>query len=365
MPVVPIETQDNFLGFITPANLYLAAAVFLSATALFTAMAYALQYDKKKRAASRKRISEQLNEWIGEAMVEGSVVIVRMTPHIKRLFTKREHRQYIIDSLINVKKNIIGSASDNIKDLYVHLGLKADSVKKISLVAPHLKARGIYELFMMEERDMLPAIEKYTNSPNELVRMEAQTAQVGFAGFEGLKFLNTLTFPINEWQQLKLLEQLKAFNAEDMNDMPGWLRSPNKSVVVFALKLAQIYQQFHIHDDVVACLADEQEKVRRYAITTLGKIANEHTPAIFRKQYVNETRENKIAILRELSVIGGPDDIPFLKEQLQNDDAGLKLEAARSIARGSANGFNDLLLAAGDNEILQAIGKQVKYEVRA
>ena len=75
-------------------------------------------------------------------------------------------------------------------------------------------------------------------------------------------FLDSLTYPLYEWQQIKLLEQLAAIDTDNMTHLPLWLRSSNEYVVQFALKLADIYQQIYVNDIVIDCLASNNEKIR-------------------------------------------------------------------------------------------------------
>ena len=55
--------------------------------------------------------------------------------------------------------------------LYGELGLKNYSLKKIKKgQAWYKKARGIQELYMMEQRDCYELIEQFTNSKDEFVK---------------------------------------------------------------------------------------------------------------------------------------------------------------------------------------------------
>ncbi|MES2701257.1 MAG: HEAT repeat domain-containing protein [Bacteroidota bacterium] len=318
---------------------------------------------KKRRFFEKERITGNLYKWIGEALVEGDDLIARLSPRLTKHFRKPAHRQYIIDSLINTRKNISGAAAENIVSLYVSLGLKNDSLRKLHSMTWYRKSRGIYELYMMTQHDVLPEIAKLANSGSDAVRTEAQTALVGFKGFKGLSFLDTLTHPLNEWQQVKLLEQLNKLDPEEMEGLEQWLESQNEDVVLFALKLTDIFSQLHLHDAIVVRLGSANERLRAQAIKTLGRIANHGTPAVLKATYAAETMANKKNILRQLCSIGDDNDLPFLIEKLDEPDDALKLEAGRAITRCDSKGTALLEEIANSKEGLLPIFKQIKYEL--
>lgn len=313
---------------------------------LFTVlMIYGLLAAKRKDYLINTRIQKILDPWISRALLEDSLVDYRsyITAGVLRYLKNAKNRQFTIEQLIDSRKNLTGLAADNIIKLYTTLELDNDSIRKLHSKVWHNKAKGIYELYMMNQVRMQDEILKYTNSKNEYLRMEAQTAIIGFLGFDGLSFLNTLTNPLTEWQQIKLLEQLKTLNlVDEIAYLSDWLDSSNETVVLFALKLTDIYQQMQVHSHVVNCLKSNNEKVRRQAIKTLARIADDTTVNILIRHYEEETQGNKKAILRNMAIIAQDTELDFFLAQLQDPDDNLKLEAAIAISKSMRN-WQDIL----------------------
>ncbi|MGN6477656.1 MAG: HEAT repeat domain-containing protein, partial [Flavipsychrobacter sp.] len=307
-------------------------------------------------------VSGQLNEWISDALTEDELPRIAIPNDMSHYLKRPVIRQFLMDNLINVRKNVTGDVVTSLVELYKTLGLKEDSIRKLNSLAWHKRARGIYELYMMQQKEELQDILEYTNSNNEFVRMEAQTAIIGFSGFNGLVFLDQLTYPLYEWQQIKLLEQLNTVNTGEMSHLPLWLGSANPYVVQFALKLAEIYQQFQVHDEVVPCLESKNDKIRNQAIRTLGSIASEDTIEIFKQHYGKETVLNKKAILEQFVVNGDKAELEFLYDKLDEEDDSLKLESVRAIAAIDKNAFSELEIINAGNNTLISIIKQVKHE---
>ena len=328
----------------------MVSAVFGALTVIIVALIYLYLYQKKKGHFTKQRIVQEVDEWISEALLEEDIAAeVTISPFLLKEMEKRDTRQFVIDRLISVRKNLTGQAAGNISRLYEKLELRKDTLEKFGNKAWYRRGKGIYELYMMDQRDMQEEISRYTNSNNDIIRTEAQTAVISFQGFAGLTFLDTLTYPLTDWQQLKIVEQLKAIDPEDIVSIPVWMRSENKYVVMFALRLAEIFYQLHAHDDIMHCLDHEDEAVRRQAVVTFARLANESTSKILVDHFPSETFANKRVILQQLFRIADDNETEFLMQQLDNSDDLLKLEAARAIARNCTGGY-DILLAKAETQ---------------
>ncbi|MEN9686248.1 MAG: hypothetical protein RLZZ28_2034 [Bacteroidota bacterium] len=309
---------------------------------LVVATIYLYLFYRKQAFIYTSRISKNLEKWISTIVMEESLDNVVLPKRFYHMMTNALARQYVIDELIGCKKNFSGLAGENIKELYLELGLKAESVKKMKHGNGwHIKAKGIQELYTMGQTDMLPAIYKLTNSSNEFVRMEAQTAIIHLSGFPGLRFLDVISYPLTEWQQLKLLEQLKLTPIkEDLTGkIPHWLASKNDTVVIFALKLADEYQLYHLKSQVIACLVHPIASVRSQGLKTLVRIADESAPSILLGYLNKEDYMNQAYILDALQYLATDREKPFLLQLLDYPNEKIKLKAAIVIAKCCTDGL--------------------------
>lgn len=299
-----------------------------------------LLHKRRKKFRVEQEVQSVFDEWLSHLLMED-------LPHdssfetpewLTRSPKNRIARQYAIGQLISMHKNLIGLAGRNIKWLYEKMGLREDSIARFHSRLWHIKARGIYELYMMEQRDMREAISRYTNHHNAYVRMEAQTAVLAFAGFDGLVFLDTLTRPLNDWQQLKLLEQLTPLDPGNLDHLSTWLQSGNSDVVLFALKLTDLYQQMQVREEVITLMKDHREKLREQAIKTLIRAGDENSPSVLVQRYAMETPASRKAILKSLEYMATDSELPFLLELLDNGDPADKLQAARILMKCCTKG---------------------------
>jgi HEAT repeats len=345
----------------------LLTAMLLLLGLLLSVVVFMLFYLVKKRNTERRK-----SGWTRSArlLVSNAVFFEKddgkpgqTTPDSPKWAHIPGFRECLIDELVTAKKNLTGDAAANIVRLYRLLGLEKDSEQKLSSLKWHLKARGIQELALMEQKDQMSRIYRHTNNRNEFIRMEAQLAMVQLYGMEGLRFLDVVSEPISEWQQIKLLAHLPKKANEPLKGIRGWLQSHNPSVLAFSLKLVAIHHQFELHDHVAACLGHRDAQVRVHAAKCLREIYNENTPRLLIDHYQENGRAYKEAVLEALGAIGAESSVSFLRSALRDEDNSLKLLAARALTNlgrqgGCALDDFDLIGQYPWNEII----RQVKSE---
>lgn len=346
---------------------YLLIAVEITAAciALIVLTIYIRLYLNKKTYLYKAGIRQYLESWISEMISTDSGEGIVVSKEFSRIVKNPIGRRFVTDELVNCKKNFTGATAQNITALYEQLGLKKHSLKKSNSNRWYIKARGIQELYFMDQEDVLKRIYENTNNKHEFVRMEAQIGLIHLIGFEGLRFLDVASHPITEWQQIKLLERLghSKLKIRLHETIPQWLQSPNDTVVVFALKLTDEYQQLSLHDPVLSCLAHPNEAVRLQAVTTLIRIADERTASCLAAHFPKETFSGKVAILDGLKKIATEEQADFLTGLLNDNNDMIKLKAARALAVASDRGLA-LLAEKGKEQPIpyEEIYLHVKYE---
>lgn len=339
-PPVRLLAGGNPLGFMLPANLLWGVVILVFLLIITITAIYIILWRKKKQHFYKLAINRDIESWISHILLEEMDTELPISDNIYRLLKNREVRQYLIDELVKCKRNFSGSAGNTIVGLYERLDLKKESIQKSRSRKWFVKARGIQELYLMNQMDMLTTIYKNTNNSNDFVRMEAQTGVIYMTGFAGLRFLDMIAYPLTEWQQIKLLEQLRlAQKKEDITaSIPGWLRSKNDTVIIFVLKLITDYQYFQMKDEVVYCLTHPNEKVRTQAVKTIIQLADQHTPMILLGYFRKENRSTRTMILDALATMAGDEQKDLLIELLNDPDNIIKLKAANVLAKCCTGG---------------------------
>lgn len=333
----------DFLTFMSPENLLIGVEIMAICILLTVILVYAQLLVKKRQYFFTNRIKSNIEVWISHIILEESVEGIEIPKKFFRMLDDPQARQVAIDELAKCKKNFSGLVAENIVALYNQLGLREDSLEKMNNKRKwYLQAKGIQELYLMDQKNLLTKIYRETNSKNEFVRSEAQIAIIYMTGFNGLRFLDVISYPLTLWQQIKLLEQLKLFGKkEDLSDrIPGWLQSKNDTVVVFALRLAAEYQQFAVKNAIMDCLVHSSAAVRTRAIKTLITLADEDTPFILSGYFSKEGFDNQVHILDSLVSLATEEQQPFLEKLLDAPDHIIKLKAAIVLAKTCTEGIS-------------------------
>jgi len=155
--------RDEFLSFIKPRYLYGAALAFLVITLFIIIAIFVFLQIKRRRFFRKEKIDSLLDDWISSAIIEDDFQHAHLSPDLLVYLEKARNRQFAIDLLLNTRKNLLGTAADNIKKIYEQLDLQLDSMEKLRSPVWHIKAKGIFELYMMDQRELMDEIAAYTN----------------------------------------------------------------------------------------------------------------------------------------------------------------------------------------------------------
>lgn len=317
---------------------------FISLLGLILMVIMAMGITKGKKTRDEKNWQPEIALLISTAIFcsEEDEELLELISRNKILFEKSGFRQCLINGLTLARKELAGTATAPLIRFYESFGLDLDSHNKLKSKKWHVKAKGLQELAIMEQKKYLREIYKLTNDPNESVRNEAQSALVGFYGFAGLRFLNITHFDISDWQQIQLLDKLDRVLPQNTSKIEKWLRSGNKSVRILSLKLASISNCYDLYNRIMEIFlhGDLEEKIE--ALTFLKKYPREDTASKIAGMYGYNTQAFKLATINALEEIGTPSEVPFLLKRLHDKDDGLKLASAKALAHIHPRGVSFL-----------------------
>ena len=123
-----------------------------------------------------------------------------------------------------------------------------------------------------------------------------------------------------------------------------WTSSENKSVVIFALRMIQVFKQNHATPHIVECLQHDDKEIRRVAIFVCGELQLRDTFQNLKQMYKNEVYDNMLNIVLALSKMPDESMLNFLKLVLdKEDDVLLQIEAAKAISKMGEVGVSALV----------------------
>ncbi len=276
---------------------------------------------KQQQLAFQKKFNDLISE-IAICESEDELNCVFTNGGYREIFDqyqrKKIDRSFMIDELARTSKEFNGITRTNIRWLFQKTTLKKDLLKQLKDHRWYVIAKTIQQIAYLQLKELLPNIFLFANHNDDLVRMEAQVATVKLVGFDGLRFLNVISYPVSEWQQLRLIQELSEHSIKEFENIGYWLQSKNNSVVEFALRLVGIYQRYEFYDQAKQYLSHTSESIAGQAVEALGKINNETTAGSLISVFPYAAASTKIQIAGVLKSIGTEKDIATLQELLSH-----------------------------------------------
>ncbi len=270
----------------------------------------------KKTKALKTAFSPMISEFIfleADATKDEKSKNVALKVEIRELLKNKFNRETVAEILLDLRKDVAGSAQKQLFELYKDLGLHKASYKKLRSWRWETVSQGIGELTKMQVAESYSFITRFINDKRGTIRKQAEMAVVTLKP-EGLNyFLDTTKHRISEWQQLKLMEVL----ANKENYVPPsfkvWLTSKNKYVVLFALRLIKHYDQNDANTTIVELVKHKNNRIKKEAIDCINSFHVPEALETLKTVFWKCTPDIKIAILDAIGNIGSKEDINFLQ----------------------------------------------------
>lgn len=335
-----VERFDKSPLFVT----ILYVVIFYSIVTLITLLIIILMNRKKiKREAELKEyLKEVYQQRIMDYLFDESSRDKTVTD-LKEIASSRFDRQILINQMIDLSINLKGQIKELIKDLYLILGLKKDSLDKAYSRKWHENVKGFRELAFMNIREANKKILESLNSNNEILRMEAQIALVRLSDDNPYHFLHYMERPLSKWEQITLHELLIQHNLK-VPAFREWFKSKNLSVLIFALEMVAWFKQSGAGEEIIGLLQHEDEEVRGTAIRVCGELHLDYSLPVLKNIYAGETYRNKLEILRTFAKTPNAHYLDFLKSVLDmEEDVQLQIQATKAMENTDEPGISMLI----------------------
>ncbi|MGF7230628.1 hypothetical protein [Arachidicoccus sp.] len=347
------------------------SVILASGILIMLAFIWAIHSHKNRLDVLRERMSNLFLPLLQDAIwfekSDNSDEQISISESFVKFLKNKKYRNWLIEDIIKAKNSLTGIAAKNLEALYEQLDLYKDSFAKLQQNKWDIQARGIQELYLMNNKRYMVEMLQLTHYDHNYVRAEAQMGMICLNGFKGLEFLNELTLPISEWNQIRLLNHLSKMPYEAFLNVHLWLKSENDSVVIFALKFIGIYHLFDFQKEALSCLSHPNNDIKFAVLNVLQEVHDECSELVVDESYpMFDSVQLKLKALETLAVIGTSQSLPLLQEELRNGNRTIKLFAGRAIVQSLKNGISVLedILAHTKDEDGIAIIEHLKFELQ-
>lgn len=305
---------------------------------------------KNRREAIQESLKNEFEELLTEFLFggeseKGSANYKKLVSKLKaKTKSTLQHRTFV-EVMRELHKNLQGESAESLEILYQDVGLQTAAKARIKKGRWFRKAFSFMELSQFNVQSAGDLIMKFTDNSNKTLRDEAQFALIRLWGIRGLKFVPKTTTLMSDWQQVRILEQLKKMHRDDIPSFIPWLKNKNPSVIQFALKLITYFNQVDAEEDIIALFDHEEPKVQNMALYAIGKLQLENSSKHIVEFYDRfEEPETKIYAVKTLQELLVPSTKDFFFNRLKEDIYEVVMYSAEAI---NSLGFKqDLIFAS-------------------
>lgn len=314
---------------------------FLSFALLFLILTVLSRFAKLADSRFEKQLAELFEPFLLQLLYESEDFIQNPTipKEISSRLRTRFQKQTFTNLIVKLNKGLDGELSLKLRTLYRVLHLHRFSISKLKAKVWHIQASGIDELREMRMNDTVDMIQKLLNHPNWLVRSNAQLAILELGHPENrLKLFEEITYPLTDWEQLRLHESLKNRNEDRINSFSNLFHSQNESIAIFGMRMSSF---FGCTNDILAMQEftyDVREDFRKESILGLMRLGDYQMQEILADQFVQETTPVQYAIIQYL-LQTGYDRLSFYEDAILHHNHAIALQAAKALARFNSQNF--------------------------
>lgn len=284
----------------------------------------------------------------------------RVVQHFKkRYLQKRLNRKLLREHIVLMHKNFTGSAAEVLRNLYLDLKLDRQALGELNSPDWGTQAIAIRELAQLRITKANKKIRKLTAHENHTLRLEAQIAILTMDEQDPFSFLGKGKNQLTEWHQVNLARTIDSMDRSTLPVFSTWFKSKNDSVVDFCIKMTLQYDQFQSTPDLIELLAHPSQDIVGEAARSLGEFGAMEAQPMLLKAFRSAKQEVKIKILTALGKCGTHELIPFLQQQLLQNDISIAFEAGKALKLLGEEG--EQVLKDNQESMLYGVGDICKH----
>ncbi len=245
--------------------------------------------------------------------------------------SKKGNIQYLIDLMVSAQRSMLGTNYDKLRLLFSQIPPYGASRSKLNSRKWYIKARGIREIYEMEQVQHIQEITRERNNPNIFVRREAQIAMVVFYGWDSLRFLPYLKRDMTLWQQIKIVEKLFAHYPDaQIKYLKKTYGTQRPYAQELLMRIIRKFNLFTEVDYIIDFLDHESFDRRETAIYCLSsfKLTGEQLQDVKNKIFKISNTEQQVQLLQYVTRISPEPDLEFFNKILKTGNDILELSAA-------------------------------------
>ncbi|MFK7904208.1 MAG: HEAT repeat domain-containing protein [Chitinophagales bacterium] len=266
--------------------------------------------------------------------------------------SKPLHRKLLLEEMLSMQRYIAGKSASKIRELYLTLGFKEESLKQLKSRHWETVVRGISALSSMDIIDAYPIIFELVSHKHLKINEAAMVAHIQLST-DPLAFLDNYKGLLTEWHQYRMHSALSKLPMEEIPIFDRWMDNPNESVVEFVIKMSGLFQQAELAPKLARFLQDDSQAIQLASIKALAIVGTEEAVEPLINAF-KQTKDNqfKIEIIKTLETLTSDEDLSFFEQQFTIKNYDIQLAIARAmnvIGEKSAQRLEELKGESGED----------------
>lgn len=267
----------------------------------------------------------------------------RVINHFKKKYLKnRKNRNILREHIVLLHKNFAGTSANILERLYVELKLHKEALQELNSPDWGIQANAVRELAQLNILDAAPKLKRRARHENPILRIEAQVAALTMDEQDPFSFLDNNRNHLTTWHQINLAANMNKIGAEKLPQFSRWFNSPNDSIVLFCIKMTLQYDQFDSIPELIKLLKHRSDEIIAQAAYVLGEFSATDADVNLLNAFVNASVKVKLKIIEAIGKCGTEEHIPFLEQQLLQNDLTIATKAAEALLILGDDGYKVL-----------------------
>jgi len=239
----------------------------------------------------------------------------RIESRIQSSIYTSNRKDIFIEQITEISKTLSLDFSNQLKELYLNLKLDKHTIRKAKSRKYNIKAIAYKQISLMQIHDGEKYLYKGLKSKNKVLKTEAYIALMRFNPEDPLSFLDTVDYPVTEWERVIMYDTLQS-QAIPVPEFSRWYRCNNESVIVLALVMTRLFKQNESTGQAVNLLNHSTPSIRFEAFKTIGNVRKDLASILLTQAYFTEELSIRKNILFEMSHYKSSSLIPFFNKVL-------------------------------------------------
>lgn len=245
----------------------------------------------------------------------------------KKGLPRKRKRKIMTATFFDLRQEVSGEMVVTMQKLVHKLGLLEYAVKKLKSKKWYLVAEGIRDLRQFKVTKVAPSITKLINHKREEVRREAYLYFLELFELEGLNFLYDLKEPLSEWDQIRLLGEIKKIDDSKTKDILNWLKSENDYVVLFVLSIVKLFNLLETKEIMLSLLQHANMDIKLKTIEILAYFEIVEAKEILINKYGTLSIKEKLAFFDLLEKTATKEDALFAMSHIEDENFEIRYKA--------------------------------------